>query len=164
MRYDFTPLFRSAIGFDRISRAVDLARRLDETGSSYPPYNIEKLDDDDYRITMAVAGFSEADLDIATQESVLTVRGKAAADTNRATGGSASGSKEHDGRFLHRGIAGRAFERRFQLADTIQVTGAHLEHGLLHIDLHHEVPEWLKPRTIPVRTGGSVADQAVQAA
>jgi molecular chaperone IbpA len=136
--FDFTPLFRSTIGFDRLSRLMDQAL-LDE-GTSYPPYNIEKTGEDAYRITMAVAGFGEDDLNVVAQENTLTVSGKAKA-------------AEEKTEFLYRGIAGRAFERRFQLADHIKVVGAQLVNGLLHIDLAREVPEAKRPRTIKIENG-----------
>ncbi len=137
--FDLTPLFRSTIGFDRIGRLLDSATRLDEATLSYPPYHIEKTGEDAYRIVLAVAGFSEGDLDVKAEAETLTVRGKIE-------------DKGVDGRFLHRGIAGRAFERRFQLADYISVTGASVENGLLSIELVREVPEALKPRTIAIET------------
>ena len=136
--FDFSPLFRSTIGFDRVSRLVYQAM-LDE-GSSYPPYNIEKTGEDTYRITMAVAGFGYDDLNVVAQENTLTVSGKAK-------------SAEEKAEFLYRGIAGRAFERRFQLADHIKVVGAQLVNGLLHIELAREVPEAKRPRTINVENG-----------
>ncbi|HJS33537.1 MAG TPA: Hsp20 family protein [Alphaproteobacteria bacterium] len=136
--FDFSPLFRSTIGFDRLSQLVDAAMHGDET-NGYPPYNIEKTGEDDYRITMAVAGFSPQDLEIVAQDNSLVVHGKA----ERPNG---------EGRYLHRGIAGRAFERRYQLADFIKVKGAELINGLLHIDLVREVPEAMKPRTIKIET------------
>ena len=136
--FDFSPLFRSTIGFDRLSQLVDAAMHGDET-NGYPPYNIEKTGEDDYRITMAVAGFSPQDLEIVAQDNSLVVRGNA----ERPNG---------EGRYLHRGIAGRAFERRYQLADFIKVKGAELVNGLLHIDLVREVPEAMKPRTIKIET------------
>ncbi|SNS76842.1 molecular chaperone IbpA [Sphingomonas laterariae] len=134
---DFAPLLRSSIGFENINRLVDFATRGD--GDAYPPYNIEKLGDGAYRISMAVAGFSREELDLTVQDNVLVVIGRAG-DT-----------PENAGReFLHRGIAKRAFERRFQLADTIKVTGAGYENGLLNIDLVREVPEHKKPRRIAI--------------
>ncbi|MCB9946661.1 MAG: Hsp20 family protein [Rhodospirillaceae bacterium] len=138
-QYDLSPLFRSTIGFDRLSRALDAAMRVDEAALSYPPYNIEKLSEDDYRITMAVAGFGRDDVEIVAQDATLTVRGKARQDNETAT-------------YLYRGIAGRAFERKFQLADHIEVVGAGLADGMLHIDLRREIPEAMKPRTVPIRT------------
>lgn len=139
--FDLTPLFRSSVGFDRMTRLLDTASRLDDGSLSYPPYNIEKRGDDLYRISMAVAGFGESDLELTQTENTLVVKGKAE-------------KSEAEGSFLYRGIAGRAFERRFQLADYIRVTDASLENGLLHIDLEREVPEALKPRTIEI-AGGS---------
>ena len=141
-RYDFSPLFRSTIGFDRLARLVDSATRLDSTALSYPPYNIEKTGEDAYRITMAVAGFGEDDLEVVTSENTLTIRAKATSD-----------EEEKSRVFLHRGIAGRAFERRFQLADYIKVGGATLVNGLLNIDLVREVPEAQKPRTVKIAVG-----------
>jgi molecular chaperone IbpA len=136
-RYDLSPLFRSTVGFDRLARLVDTANRVDDATLSYPPYNIEKIGDEAYRVTMAVAGFAEDELDIIVHENSLTVSGKAKDD-------------EKPGEFLHRGIARRAFERRFQLADHIKVTGAKLANGLLDIELVREVPEQLKPRKIDI--------------
>ncbi len=137
---DFSPLFRTAIGFDRLARLMDNARAVPEA-NGYPPYNIEKTGEDSYVLTMAVAGFSEADIDITAQNNTLTITGKPQ-------------PQPEDGRsFLHRGIAGRAFERRFVLADHIVVQGADLANGLLHVALKHVVPEALKPRRIPVQGG-----------
>ena len=136
-RFDFSPLFRSTIGFDRLTRLVDAATRVDSASLAYPPYNIEKTGEDAYRLTMAVAGFSSAELDITVQENTLLVTGKA--------------QKEDDnGGYLHRGIARRAFERRFSLADHMKVTGASLNNGLLYVDVVREVPEAAKPRTIKI--------------
>ncbi len=132
---DFTPLFRHSIGFDRLERMLDSAMRLDD-GNSYPPYNIEQLDDDSYRITMAVAGFGESDLDVTVTDGTLVIAGK---------------QEDKDGDdvvYVHRGIAGRAFERRFQLDDHIQVRSGALENGLLHVNLERVVPEEKKPRKI----------------
>ncbi len=134
--YDLSPLFRSTVGFDRVTRLLEAAMNGEDNGNAYPPYNIEKLGDDNYRITMAVAGFSINDIDITAHPNLLIVQGKA--------------KEQEGGTFLHRGIAGRAFERRFQLADHIRVTEANLENGLLHIALVREVPELLKPRSIPI--------------
>jgi molecular chaperone IbpA len=138
---DFSPAFRSTIGFDRMARLVNAANHASGTAAqpNYPPYNIAKVGDDAYRITMAVAGFSEADIDITVKERSLTVSGKV--------------EKEEEGQtatFLHRGIAARAFERRFDLADYIIVNSAEIENGLLHIDLVREVPEEKKPRRITI--------------
>ncbi|MGL6044486.1 MAG: Hsp20 family protein [Sandaracinobacteroides sp.] len=137
--FDFTPLLRSSIGFENLNRLIDIAARAAEGDTSFPPYNIEKLGTDGYRITMAVAGFSRAELDITVQENTLVVTGKAADEAQPA-----------ERTFLHRGIAKRAFERRFQLADVIKVTGASFEHGLLNIDLVREVPEHKKPRKVEI--------------
>ena len=137
--YDLSPLFRSTVGFDRMMQLLDAASRVDESAPSYPPYNIEKTGENAYRITMAVAGFSAAELNLTVQEGVLTVTGKA-------------GKGEEPKQYLHRGIARRAFERRFELADHIQVSAANLANGLLHIELVREVPEAMKPRTIKIGT------------
>lgn len=135
--FDFSPLFRSTIGFDRLMRLADTATRLDGGATAYPPYNIEVTGENAYRLTMAVAGFGVEDLDITVKENALLVSGKSKKDEDSA-------------RYLHRGIARRAFERRFQLADYIRVAGASLDNGLLHVDLVREVPETLKPRKIEI--------------
>ena len=147
--FDFSPLFRSTIGFDRLARMVDSATRVD-SAQSYPPYNIEKTGEDAYRLTMAVAGFSQNELDITVHENTLFVSGKAQAEND---GG---------GRYLHRGIARRAFERRFSLADHIKVAGASLDNGLLHVDLVREVPEAMKPRQIKINGGEPTRPQVVE--
>jgi molecular chaperone IbpA len=136
---DFSPLFRSTIGFDRLSRLVDSAARAD-SASTYPPYNIEKTGEDSYRLSMAVAGFAPSDLDVQVQENGLLITGKAQPETDAS-------------RYLHRGIARRAFERRFQLADTIKVVGASFDNGMLHVELVREIPEAMKPRTIKIAAG-----------
>jgi molecular chaperone IbpA len=138
-RFDFSPLFRSTIGFDRLARLVDTATRVDNAALSYPPYNIEKTGEDAYRLTMAVAGFAQDELDITVHENTLIVTGKPHKD-------------EESGRYLHRGIARRAFERRFSLADHLKVTGASLDNGLLHVELVREVPEAMKPRQIRIES------------
>ena len=138
--FDFSPLFRSSVGFDGIPRLLDTAMQTADRSDGYPPYNIEKADDNHYRISIAVAGFSEDDLDITAKEDTLVVRSKAQ-------------EVEDDGTYLYRGIAGRAFERKFQLADHIRVVGADLTNGLLHINLEREIPEELKPRSIEIKTG-----------
>jgi molecular chaperone IbpA len=138
--YDFSPLFRSSIGFDRVSRLLEASQASDAV--SYPPYNIEKLGENAYRLTMAVAGFGEGDVDITVQDNALTVKGKAQPEPE-------------GGVFLHRGIAGRAFERRFQLADHVEVEGARLVNGLLHIELVRRIPEQLKPRKVEITAVGS---------
>ena len=135
--YDLTPLYKSTIGFDRFASLLDSLTSLDGDAPSYPPYNIERLGENEYRITMAVAGFGEKDLSIEAKENVLTVKGE-------------RGSETEDKQFLHRGIATRAFERRFQLADHVEVRGAKLENGLLHVELVRELPEAMKPRMIPI--------------
>jgi molecular chaperone IbpA len=139
--YDLSPLMRATVGFDRLTSLLDTASRVDEATLGYPPYNIEKTGEETYRITMAVAGFGEADLDVTVQENSLLIKaGKAKLEADKGV------------RYLHRGIATRAFERRFDLADHIQVTGARLENGMLSIELEREVPEAMKPRTIAVET------------
>lgn len=140
--FDFSPLFRSAIGFDRMARLVETARAAAE-GPAYPPYNIEKTAEDSYVLTMAVAGFGPNDIELVVHENTLTVAGKAPQATDQS-------------RVLYRGIAGRAFERRFVLADHIVVEGANLENGLLHVALKRQVPEALKPRRIAI---GNAAPQ-----
>jgi molecular chaperone IbpA len=139
-RFDFSPLFRSTIGFDRLTRLVDAATRVDNAALAYPPYNIEKTGEDTYRLTMAVAGFSPDELDITVQENTLLVTGKAK-------------KEQEENRYLHRGIARRAFERHFSLADHIKVVGSSLVNGMLHVDLAREVPEAAKPRKIQIGTG-----------
>jgi molecular chaperone IbpA len=148
--FDFSPLLRSSIGFENLNRLVDYATRADSGETAYPPYNIEKLSEDAYRIQMAVAGFSRAELDITVQDNVLVISGKAAEE---------AGQPERS--FLHRGIAKRAFERRFQLADTIKVTGAGYVDGLLNVELVRVVPEHKKPRKIDI--GGSEPTQVLEA-
>ena len=148
-RFDFSPLFRSTIGFDRLTRLVDAATRADNATLAYPPYNIEKTGEESYRLTMAVAGFAREDIDITVHENTLTVVGK--------------GRKEADnGRYLHRGIARRAFERRFSLADHLKVVGASLDNGMLHVDIVREVPEAMKPRTIQIAGGGPEQPKVVE--
>ena len=138
-RFDFSPLFRSTIGFDRLARLVDSAARFDTATPAYPPYNIEATGEDSYRLTMAVAGFARDELDITVEKSSLVITGKAHKEDDDA-----------QGKYLHRGIARRAFERRFSLADHIKVAGASLDNGLLHVDLVREVPEAAKPRQIQI--------------
>lgn len=142
--FDFSPLFRSTIGFDRVARLFDALDRAEDNG--YPPYNIEVTGKDAYRITMAVAGFGDDDVEVTAQENRLTIKGKAKPE---------SGTK-----FLHRGIARRAFERRFELADHIEVTGASLDHGVLYVDLIRELPEAMKPRSIKIATSAPKAIDA----
>jgi len=138
MRLELAPLYRSTVGFDRLFNLVDQIAGH-EAQPAYPPYNIERTGENAYRISMAVAGFSDADLTLEVKEGVLTVKGDKKAEAEKANGS-----------VLYRGIAARAFERRFQLADYVEVRGALLEHGLLHIDLVREVPEAMKPRQIPI--------------
>lgn len=144
--YDFSPLFRSAIGFDRVPSLIDSAQRTAESVDQYPPYNIEKVGEDSYRIAMAVAGFTKDDLTVEVRDGVLFVSGA------RPT------ENESTPKFLHRGIAARAFERRFQLADHVEVKNADLQNGLLSIDLVRELPEAMKPRTIEVTSGSKVIE------
>ncbi len=139
---DLSPLLRSTIGFDNINRMFDQAANVKE--AAYPPYDIEKVGDDDYRITVALAGFTENDLSITVQDGVLVISGKGTED-----------EAEENDRFLYRGIAKRAFERRFKLAETIRVLDAGFENGLLVINLQREVPEHLKPREIQINSGPS---------
>ena len=136
MTYDLSPLFRTAIGFDRLARLVDSAQQS-TTVAAYPPYNIERTGDDAYRLTMAVAGFGNDDLDIVVKENTLVITGRVKDEAQK-------------GEVLYRGIAGRAFERRFVLADHIQVDGADLQNGLLHVGLKRVVPEALKPRRVEI--------------
>jgi molecular chaperone IbpA len=131
--FDFSPLFRSTIGFDRLARLAN----VDNTAFTYPPYNIEKTGEGAYRLTMAVAGLSPEEIDLTVHENTLLVTGKAK-------------KEEENVRYLHRGIARRAFERRFSLADHIKVAGANLVNGMLHVDLVREVPEAMKPRKIAI--------------
>jgi molecular chaperone IbpA len=139
MRTDYSPFYRSTIGFDRLFNLLDSATKLD-TGSTYPPYDIEATGESTYRITMAVAGFAEKELDIQARENTLTIKGEKA-------------ESESEKRYLYHGIAARSFERRFQLADHVVVTGAKLENGLLHVELKREIPEALKPRKIEISNG-----------
>lgn len=138
MRFDFSPLFRSTVGFDRLFDTLDQVAQY-EAGQSYPPYNIERTSENQYRVTVAVAGFGEKDLNVEVKDNVLTIAGKR------------EDAEKGDGKgVLYQGIAGRAFERRFQLADHVEVRGAKLENGLLHVDLEQIVPEEKKPRRIAI--------------
>jgi molecular chaperone IbpA len=139
--FDFSPLYRSTVGFDQLQSLLDSVTR--DTSPSYPPYNIERLGENEYRITMAVAGFSEKDLEIEVKQNALTISGKRAEPENA--------------NYLYQGIAGRSFERRFQLADHVEVKGAHLENGLLHVDLVRRIPEELKPRQVSISTSAPKA-------
>ena len=149
--FDFSPLFRSAIGFDRLARLANTAASTAE--ASYPPYNIEKTGDDSYRLTMAVAGFGPEDLDLVAKDNTLVITGRVAGDAPKAE-------------LLYRGIAGRPFERRFVLADHVVVEGADLRNGLLHVLLKRVVPEALKPRRIEIggTTPTAIANDLAQAA
>jgi len=138
--FDFTPLFRSTVGFDRLTRLLD--SRLDEGAFSYPPYNSEQTGEDAYRIVMAVAGFGEGDLSVTQQGNALLISGR-------------QEKPAEEKKYLYRGIAGRAFERRLELADHIKVTGANLENGVLSIELVREVPEAMKPRAVKIGGGGA---------
>ncbi len=139
-RLDLSPLFRSSVGFDHLASMLDSANRVEQP--AYPPYNIERVSDDKYRISMAVAGFDPSELELESERNTLKVSGvKANAEDNRE--------------YLHRGIAARNFERKFQLADHVKVVGANLENGLLHIDLEREIPEAMKPRKIEISAGST---------
>ena len=139
-QYDLSPLYRSTVGFDRLFSILDQMSGVEASAQTYPPYNIERTGENAYRISVAVAGFSEDDLSIETRENVLLIRGSRKAEVTETP----------KTEVLYQGIAARAFERRFQLADHVQVTGAALEHGLLHVDLVREIPEAQKPRQIAI--------------
>lgn len=147
--YDFAPLYRATVGFDQIADLLDRVMATETNANTYPPYNIEKTDDDAYRISIAVAGFSDKDLTVELKEKSLVVSAKKAEDDNRT--------------FLHRGIGTRAFERRFHLADHVIVTSASHADGMLHIDLVREVPEALKPRQIQISAQGAITTDVVDA-
>lgn len=146
--FDFAPLYRSTIGFDRLAQLFDNAAGVDVEGG-YPPYNIERVAETEYRITMAVAGFAEDEINIEVKDTSLLVKGE---------------KKAEDGerQYLHRGIAGRSFERRFQLADFVEVKGANLKDGLLSVDLQRNLPERMKPRTIAITNGTNGTDKTKQ--
>ena len=137
--FDLAPLYRSTVGFDRLFSMLDGF----EAAPGYPPYNIERTGENDYRITVAVAGFGESELSIVSKENTLTIKGEKQV------------KQDNNGEVLYQGIAARAFERVFQLADYVQVKGASLENGLLHVDLVREVPEAKKPRQIPIGNGSA---------
>ena len=151
LNYDFSPFYRSTIGFDRLLSLLDKHAGPDANGQSYPPYNIERTGENAYRITLAVAGFAESELTVETRENMLTVRGA------KETVEKGDSEKRE---VLYQGIAARAFERRFHLADHVSATKATCENGLLHIDLVREVPEAQKPRTIAIQTSGKTIDLA----
>lgn len=134
---DFSPLYRSSVGFDHLFNLLENASRGDQKNTGYPPYNIELIDKDNYQITLAVAGFAEEDIDIQSHQNKLTIKGNQAADEKKRT-------------YLHQGIAGRSFERIFELADHVRVTDASLKNGLLQINLVREIPEAMKPRKIAI--------------
>jgi molecular chaperone IbpA len=142
--FDLAPLYRSTVGFDRLFSMLDQVSGFDNSGSTYPPYNIERTGENAYRITLAVAGFSDKDVSIEAKQNTLTIKGEKQAKAD-----------EKKGEVLYQGIAARAFERVFQLAEHVQVTGAALENGLLHVDLVRQVPEAMKPRQIPIGNGGA---------
>ena len=144
--YDLSPFYRSTIGFDRLFSMLDRVAGGEQNAPTYPPYNIERTGENAYRITLAVAGFAEDELSVETRENTLTVRG------------SKEGQKDEKNDMLYQGIAARAFERAFQLADHVVVTGAASENGLLHVDLVREVPEAQKPRTIAINKGAKIIE------
>lgn len=148
--FDLSPFYRSTVGFDRVFSLLDQLSGGETSGTTYPPYNIERTGENAYRITMAVAGFADKDMTIEVKEGVLNVKGDR------------TETKGSDGEVLYRGIAGRSFERRFQLADHVEVRGATLEHGLLHVDLVRDVPEALKPRKIAITTGEQTGSKVRQ--
>ena len=137
---DFSPFYRSTVGFDNLSSLLDTVNQLDKNQPSYPPYNIELLEEDRYRITTAVAGFEQDELSLEVEKQVLTISGKKEQSADSTT-------------FLHRGIAGRNFERHFRLAEFVKVSNARLENGLLYVDLVREIPEMMKPRRIEIESG-----------
>src|SRR6202048_284637 len=137
--FDFAPLYRSTVGFDRMFSMLDQFAGVEDSVSNYPPYNIERASENAYRISVAVAGFTDADLSIETKENRLTIRGE-----------KQTSDKDKTGEVLYQGIAARTFERSFQLADYVKVKGASLENGLLHVDLVREIPEAMKSRSIPI--------------
>jgi molecular chaperone IbpA len=151
--FDLSPLYRSTVGFDRMFNLIDSLGGVENSGQTYPPYNIERVGENEYRVTMAVAGFGEDDLDIEVKENTLTVKGEKKSET-----------EQNEDQFLYRGIAARSFERRFQLADHVEVKGATLENGLLHVDLVREIPETAKPRSISIGKSKGKAKQIDAAA
>ena len=144
--FDFSPLFRTSVGYDRLASMLNSAHRP-EQGGSFPPYNIQKAGDDHYRITMAVAGFSESELSITSEHNKLVVTGQKPED-----------QETEDTGYLYRGIATRSFERRFNLADHVKVSGARLDNGLLHIELEREIPEAMKPRSIEIQSNRALLE------
>lgn len=150
-QFDLAPLYRNTVGFDRLFSMLDQLVSVD-AAPSYPPYNIERTGENAYRISVAVAGFTDQDLSIEVKENALTIRGQKETSSDRKS------------EVLHQGIAARSFERRFQLADGVQVTGAALENGLLHVDLIREIPEAKKPKLIPIASGNAPTIEAKHAA
>ena len=148
--FDLSPLFRTSVGFDRLATLLNSAHRTDQ-GSGYPPYNIQTAGENCYSITMAVAGFSEAELKITSEHNKLFVTGEKAEE-----------EESDESRFLYRGIATRPFERRFNLADHVRVTSARLDNGLLYIELEHEIPEAMKPKTIKIQASGTLLENNVE--
>jgi molecular chaperone IbpA len=144
--FDFAPFYRSTVGFDRLFSMLDQVGGMEGSAPSYPPYNIERSGENAYRISVAVAGFAHADLSIEVRENTLRIRGEQTNDEEK--------SKD----VLYQGIAARNFERSFQLADYVQVKGASLENGLLHVDLVREIPETMKPRAIPIASSGKLLE------
>ena len=149
--FDPTPLFRASVGFDRMADLMDRVLAAEPVQPTYPPYNIEKTDENAYRISVAVAGFSADELNVEMKENGLTISGRKGED------------KDEQRSYLHRGIATRAFERRFHLADHVRVSGATHADGMLHIDLVREIPEALKPRRIEIASARSSGEQLVDA-
>ncbi|MGL4557606.1 MAG: Hsp20 family protein [Afipia sp.] len=149
--FDLTPFYRSTVGFDRLFSLLD--QSASESAPGYPPYNIERTGENNFRISVAVSGFSQNEISIVAKENTLTIKGEKAANEN-----------SQSGEVLYRGIASRAFERQFQLADFVQVKNASLENGLLHVDLVREIPEAAKPRQIPISTSASAPKVAEQVA
>lgn len=152
MRYDFSPLFRSTVGFDHVGRVLDAALNSQDTVPSYPPYNIERTDQNRYRITMAVAGFGEKDIEVTQQDNLLTVKADRPEETAENV------------RYLHRGVASRGFDRRFTLAEFVNVESAAIENGLLTIGLEREVPEEKKPRRVPINRASGLKKLVKKAA
>lgn len=140
--FDFSPLFRSTVGFDRLMRLMESSTQLADSANGYPPYNIEKTGEDQYRITVAVAGFAQDELNVESHENTLLIEGR-------------KKESEAEASYLYRGIAGRSFKRQFQVADHVKVVGASLNNGLLVIDLVREIPEAMKPRRIPIAAGAA---------
>jgi molecular chaperone IbpA len=137
MKLDLTPLYANSVGYDRFGSLLDAAFNADRQGAGYPPYDIELVDENKYAITLAIAGFQESEIDVQVEKGVLSIRGK-------------KEDQKKDSRYLHRGIATRAFERKFNLADHVEVVDAQLDNGLLHVSLVREIPDAMKPRKIPV--------------